>query len=122
MDLNEICSLISNGETDRIEYKKSLAELDKLGKVLCGLLNAKNGYGFIGITDSGKLIGSEITDSTKQKLTIFKNYFDPWPPIEIDYVALPDTNKQIIVLECKAPNDDGPYTFKDKPYLKTPSG
>lgn len=122
MNLEDILSLISNGETDKVEYKQSLAELDKLGKALCGLLNADGGYGFIGINNSGKLVGSEVTDSTKKKLTTFKNYFDPWPPIEIDYVDLPDTDKQIISFSCKSPINDGPYTFKGKPYLKTPSG
>lgn len=122
MNLKKIQSLISNGETDTIEYKKSLAELDKLGKSLCGQLNAKGGYGFIGITDAGKIIGTEVTDSTKKKLTTFKDYFDPWPHMEIEYVLLPGSNKQAIVFACNTSASDGPYTFKGKPYLKTPSG
>ncbi len=121
MDLEKIQKLISNGETDDVEYKSSVAELDKLGSALCGQLNAKGGYGLIGIMDSGKIVGTEVTESTKMKLTAFKNHFDPWPHIEIDYVPLPDSDKQIIVFHCK-PSDDGPYTFKAKPYLKTPSG
>lgn len=56
MNLNEIHKLIANGETEAIEYKKSLAELDKLGKALCGQLNTQGGYGFIGITDSDKKV------------------------------------------------------------------
>jgi ATP-dependent DNA helicase RecG len=55
------------------------------------------------------------------KLTTFKNHFDPWPHLEIEYVPLPETGKQIIVFHSK-PSADGPYTFKGKPYLKTPSG
>lgn len=47
--------------------------------------------------------------------------FDPWPHIEIEYVPLPETEKQIIAFHCK-PSEGGPYTFKGKPYLKTPSG
>ncbi|MDO5216262.1 ATP-binding protein [Legionella pneumophila] len=122
IDLDKIYSLIHNGETEYIEYKKSLAELDKLGKSLCGQLNAKGGYGFIGITDSGKIVGTEVTDSTKKKLTTFKDYFDPWPHIEIDYVEIPNSTSQVIVFSCKRSPDDGPYTFRGKPYLKTPSG
>lgn len=122
IDLDEIRSLIHNGETEYIEYKKSLAELDKLGKSLCGQLNAKGGHGFIGITDAGKVVGTEVTESTKQKLTAFKDYFDPWPHIEIDYVAIPGSVNQVIVFSCKKSAGDGPYTFKGKPYLKTPSG
>ena len=122
MDLTKILQLISNGETETIEYKRSVAELDKLGKALCGQLNAKGGYGFIGITDSGKMVGTEVTDTTKMKLTAFKDYFDPWPQLDIDYVPLPDSGKQIIVFACKKSPDEAPYTFKGRPYLKTPSG
>lgn len=122
LDLNWVNSIIHNGETDTVEYKKSIAEIDKLGKALCGQLNANGGYGFIGITDSGKVIGTEVTDATKKKITAFKDYFDPWPNIDIEYIQLPDTTNQIIVFISKKSADDGPYTFKGKPYLKTPSG
>jgi predicted HTH transcriptional regulator len=61
MDLEKIRLLISNSETDDVEYKSSVAELDKLGSAICGQLNAKGGYGFIGITDSGKIIGAEVS-------------------------------------------------------------
>ena len=121
MDLEKIQFFIRNGETETIEYKKSFAELEKLGKSLCAQLNANGGYGFIGITDAGKLIGTEINDSTKKKLTAFKDYFDPWPNIEINYINLNDS-KYIIAFSCTTSSQDGPFTFKGKPYLKTPSG
>lgn len=122
LDLNWVNSIIHNGETDTVEYKKSIAEIDKLGKALCGQLNANGGYGFLGITDSGKVIGTEVTDATKKKITAFKDYFDPWPSIDIEYIQLPDTTNQVIAFISRKSADDGPYTFKGKPYLKTPSG
>lgn len=122
LDLNWINSVIHNGETETVEFKKSIAEIDKLGKAICGQLNANGGFGFVGITDSGKVIGTEVTDATKKKITAFKDYFDPWPIIEIEYVQLPNTTNQVIVFICKKSSEDGPYTFRGKPYLKTPSG
>lgn len=77
LDLEWVRSIIQNGETETVEFKRSVAELDKLGKALCGQLNANGGFGFIGITDSGKVIGTEVSDSTKKKLTAFKDFFDP---------------------------------------------
>ncbi len=122
MNYEKVFSIIADGETDFVEYKKSLAEIDKLGKSICGQLNANGGYGFIGISDSGKCIGVEVTDSTKKKLTAFKNFFDPWPEIDIDYVTVPDSDKKIICFTCQHNKNRAPYTFKGKPYLKTPSG
>jgi len=54
LDLNWVQSIIHNGETETVEFKKSIAEIDKLGKAMCGQLNANGGFGFVGITDSGK--------------------------------------------------------------------
>ena len=120
MDYEKIFAIIANGETDTVEYKISLAELDKMGKSICGQLNDNGGYGFIGISDIGKCIGVEVTDSTKKKLTAFKNYFDPWPDIGIDYVVVPDSDKKIICFTCKRNEAELPYTFRGKPYQKTP--
>ena len=68
MHLQQIQSLIHHGETTTIENKKSMAELDKLGKAISGMLNNKGGHGFIGINDAGKTVGVEVTDSTKKTL------------------------------------------------------
>ncbi|OGT35676.1 MAG: hypothetical protein A3F11_07155 [Gammaproteobacteria bacterium RIFCSPHIGHO2_12_FULL_37_14] len=122
MDFDKILSLIKHGEQRTIEYKKTIAEIEKLGKSLCGMLNVKGGYGFIGISDSKKIIGTEVTDSTRKKLTEFCNSFDPYPQIEIHYVEIPDSDKFIIVFSCKASKEDAPYTFRSRPYLKTESG
>lgn len=122
MNYDKIQSLIEHGESKTIEYKKSIAELEKLGKALCGMLNVKGGHGFIGITDAKKIIGTEVTDSTKKKLTDFCNYFDPWLALDIDYVLVPDADKYVIVFTCKFSKENGPYTFKGKAYLKTESG
>lgn len=122
MDFKDIQALISDGESKTIEYKKSIAELEKLGKALCGMLNVKGGHGLIGITDARKIIGIEVTDSTKKKLTEFCNHFDPWATLEIDYIQIPDSDKYVVVFSCKFSKENGPYTFKGRPYIKTESG
>jgi ATP-dependent DNA helicase RecG len=122
VDFKDIESLIKNGESTTIEYKKSVAELEKLGKAISGMLNAKGGYGFIGITDAKKIIGTEVTDSTKKKIAEFCNHFDPSPNLEIDYVLVPHTDKFVIVIGCKFSKESGPFTFKGSAYIKTESG
>jgi len=69
MTLDDIKAMIANSESRFIEYKQSMAELEKLGKVICGFLNVQGGYGFIGITDKRKIVGIEVTESTKNKLS-----------------------------------------------------
>jgi len=122
MDINFIQELTANGESNTVEYKKSIAELDKLGQALCGLLNNRGGYGLIGITDKHKIVGIEVTDSTKKKLTSFCDHFDPAPSFNIDYVTVPESDKQIVIFECQVAAKNGPYTFKGRAYEKTESG
>ena len=122
MKFEEIQNLIINGESKTIENKKSVAELEKLGKAISGMLNTKGGHGFIGITDNGKIIGTEVTDSTKKKLTEFCNHFDPYPHLDIEYISVPGTDKYIIAIICKLAKDTGPITFKGRAYYKTESG
>lgn len=122
MNLEEINSLITDGESKTIEFKKTIAELEKLGKAISGMLNTKGGYCFVGISDSGKIIGTEVADVTKKKLTDFCNHFDPSPNIEIEYIPIPKTNKHIIAFHCKYFKENTPYTFKGRAYIKTESG
>lgn len=122
MNFKNIESLITSGESKTIEYKKSIAELEKLGKAISGMLNANGGYGFIGITDAKKIVGAEVTDSTKKKITEFCNHFDPLPILEIDYISVPNTDKYVIAIACKFSKESGPFTFKGRAYIKTESG
>jgi len=123
MEFKDVQILIANGESKTIENKKTIAELEKIGKSISGMLNSKGGYCFIGITDDGKIIGTEVTDSTKKKLTDFYNQFDPTPALEIEYISVPNTDKYVITFICKASLVEiGPVTYKGKAYYKTESG
>lgn len=121
MDIKQIQMLIANGESKTIEYKQSVAELDKLGKTICGMLNTQGGHGFIGITDAGKITGTEVNDSTRKKLTEFHHHFDPQAEITIEYVAAPK-DRFVISIACEFSKKHGPYTFKGRAYIKTESG
>lgn len=83
MTVDDIQEIIANSESRSIEYKQSMAEIEKLGKAICGFLNSQGGIGFIGVTDKKKIVGIEVTESTKNKLSTFSNHFDPWPELNI---------------------------------------
>ncbi len=118
MTLDEIKALTTNIESRSVEYKQSMAELEKLGKAICGFLNSDGGLGLIGITDKRKIVGIEVTESTKNKLSIFCNHFDPWPDLNINYVPLENTNKQVVVIEAVPRSDNMPFVYKGTPYLR----
>lgn len=118
MTLDDITALVANSESRSIEYKQSIAELEKFGKAICGFLNTHGGVGFIGITDKRKIIGIEVSESTKDKLSTFCNHFDPWPDLKISYIPLKNTDKQVVAIEAMPRKDNMPFTYRGTPYLR----
>jgi len=118
MTLDDIKAMIANSESRFIEYKQSMAELEKLGRTICGFLNTQGGFGFIGITNKRGIVGIEVTESTKNKLSAFCNHFDPWPDLTIDYIPLENTDKQLITIEAIPRKDNMPFVYKGTPYLR----
>jgi ATP-dependent DNA helicase RecG len=107
-DINE---LISRGESRVLEFKKSVAELESLGKALCGFLNKQGGIGLVGVGDKGKKIGIELTDKIQQKIANFLKKFEPQGRIEVAYVSMPDSNRVIAVFYAEAISSEKPYAY-----------
>lgn len=66
---DEVKKIILNGESETVEFKESTAELQKAIETLSAFLNHKGGTIFFGITDKGKIIGQEVSDSTLKKIS-----------------------------------------------------
>jgi hypothetical protein len=68
MDVNAVKSLVAAGESDSVEFKRSTAELTRVGETLCGFLNGHGGTVLIGVAPDGRLLGQEVSDSTLRDL------------------------------------------------------
>ena len=56
MNLNDIHSLVAQGETESLEFKKSTAKLNSAARTLCGFLNGIGGIVLIGVTDNKSIV------------------------------------------------------------------
>jgi len=56
-------------ESQKVELKKSLSQLDEALKAICAFLNHKGGKVYFGVDDKGKIIGLEVTDKTLRKIS-----------------------------------------------------
>ena len=100
MSKEEILSLITQGEGQRLEFKKSVAELDRVIQTLTAFANTNSDGGciLVGIGDKGKakgvIIGKETTKQIADKISA---YTDPvlYPKIE---VVKESQDKGIIVI------------------------
>lgn len=117
MNLAEVQSIASLGESVCIELKKSTSQLESVGKVLCGFLNASGGQVFIGVTPGGRVSGQDVSDSTQRKIAATLQKFQPSAPISIERVPL-DSKRQVIVLTASPDPDGKPYVFDGRPFQR----
>ena len=70
-------------------------------ETLCAFLNGDGGNILYGIKDNGKIIGQEVSDSTKRSSAEAVNRIEPFVELEIAYVSIPDTNKYVISIHAE---------------------
>jgi len=82
-------ALISQGEGQRLEFKRSLAELETGVRAVAAMANSDGGQVLFGVRDNGRVLGVEIGVQTKERVvqTITDNT-DPILYPSVDYVAL----------------------------------
>jgi ATP-dependent DNA helicase RecG len=108
MNIEQLLSLIKNGESHTIEFKKSTAQLRPAFETICAFLNVDGGFVMIGVNDKGQMIGQDITDNTRQEIAREISKIEPPAEIKIDYVSI-DNNKNIIVIHVEK-GMHSPYT------------
>jgi len=56
-------------ESERVELKETLSQMDEALKSVCAFLNHKGGTIYFGVSDKGKVIGMQISDKTLRKVS-----------------------------------------------------
>ena len=65
-DINKL--IVSDAETDSVEYKETTGQLERGMETLCAFLNKDGGTVLFGINDKKKVIGQEVADTTKRNI------------------------------------------------------
>lgn len=108
--------LIEEGESEKVEFKPSLSQRDKIMKSVSAFSNTKGGTIFIGVSDKGEVLGIEIGKKTLESLANkIKQNTDPeiYPSIFVENVE----GKNIIVIEVKESKSKPVFAF-DKVYKR----
>ena len=90
--------LLKEGESDTVEFKPSLSQMDKITHSISAFSNAKGGAVVVGVSDKGEVIGVDIGKNTIESLVNqIKQNTDPmaYPSIHVEV----SDNKQIVVIE-----------------------
>jgi len=113
MDLKKI---ISQDESETVEFKKSLSESKEIIKTISAFANTKGGKIFIGISNSGKVLSVEIgKDTTERLVNQITQSTDPkvHPHITVEKID----EMQIIIVKIKESSDHLVLAF-GRPYKR----
>jgi ATP-dependent DNA helicase RecG len=116
MDLLALESLIKNGESDTLEFKKSTAQLKAAVETLCAFLNHQGGTVLIGVDGQGRMIGQDVTDSTQQEIANELKKMEPPAQIQVNYLLL-SNKKQIIILQVSL-GVHAPYIYDGRAFQR----
>lgn len=104
MDEKELLELIKRKETENVEFKPSLSQVNEIVETVSAFSNTSGGRILVGISNSGKLLDVNIGKDTIERLTnkIVSNA-EPkvYPNISVKGI----NKKDIIVIEVKKSSD-----------------
>ena len=115
MNLSELENLIANGETDRLEFKRSTGQRTQATKTVCAMLNGLGGFVFFGVTDQGRIVGQEVSARTLEGIANETREIEPPAFPDMETVVLPSGNAVIVL---HVPGSSGLYAFKGRSYIR----
>ena len=115
MNLHELKNLISDGESERLELKRSSGQRTEAAKAVCAMLNGLGGFVLFGVTNTGEMIGQQVGDKTLEDIAAELRRIEPpaFPDIEII-----NLKKGTTVVLLTVHGGGGPYTFDGRSYLR----
>ncbi len=117
MNIEQIKTLISEGESDNLEFKASTGQLKPAFETLCAFLNKSGGTVLFGVKDDGRIVGQEVTDQTHLDIANMITKIEP--PIQVDVNAvLVEKNRYVIALSVTPTPSSMPYVFSAKPFWR----
>ena len=121
MTYQDIEALTIKKEGNSLEFKESTGQLDRSMETLCAFLNGEGGTILYGVKDDGKIIGQTVSDSTKRSIAEAVNRIESFVDLEITYVAIPGTEKYVIVIFVEEQRFMRPFTYKGRAYQRIES-
>ena len=113
---DELTTLVAQGESETLEFKKTTGERVEAAKTVCAMLNRRGGVVLIGVTNEGAIIGQQVSDRTIEHLAQELQNIDPPVFPTIDRIAVGDGMTVLAIRVGRGPMR--PYTHKNTPYLK----
>ncbi len=111
MTLNHLFQLIAKGESDTLDFKKTISSANKIAKTMSAFANHKGGRLLVGVNDNGTISGVRSEDE-KYMLDLAAQFYCK-PEITLELIEWEMGDKSVI--ECIIPEGKNkPYYAKDE--------
>jgi len=115
MNFDDLKALVSKGESDRVEFKRSTGQRTAAAKTVCAMLNGLGGFVIFGVNNKGEITGQQVSAKTLEELSNELRKIEPPAFPDIETVHLKGDKAVIIIF---VPGGGGPYTFDGRPYIR----
>ncbi|MCL2157862.1 MAG: helix-turn-helix domain-containing protein [Oscillospiraceae bacterium] len=110
MIINDFDVIISEGESYTVEFKESADK--SLPSEVCAFANASGGRIFIGVHDSGRIVGTDTGNAARSRIQDTINKIEPKLRVELSI------HKNVVVLNVPE-GTNKPYSCPDGFYLRS---
>lgn len=115
MTISDVRALVSGGEHETLELKKSTSSLKEGCEDLCGLLNTTGGNLCFGVENDGTVRGQNFSDDTLRKVADHLRLIEPYPtPLGFERVRVAD-HRDVLVLSVTR-SESAPHTFDGRAF------
>jgi len=123
VDPVELLQLIKEGESDRIEFKQSMSDGDRIREAICSFANdlpnhKKPGYVLVGIADKGEIVGLADPKRALHTLADYKDSGNILPVPRMITGQIEIEGKAIVFAQV-FPSDSPPVRFDGRVCIRT---
>ncbi|MBU1085430.1 MAG: RNA-binding domain-containing protein [Patescibacteria group bacterium] len=108
---------VQQKESEKLEFKETLAEINEAGEALCGFANQTGGILYFGVRNNGKVLGlKNVVEKTLRDITnTLVDNMEPKMPLSVTEEA----NSGVTVIKIIVSKSSSPiHTFKGRPYIR----
>jgi len=112
----EVRALIAQGEGQKLEFKRSLAELERGVRTVAAFANTEGGHLLFGVRDSGEIIGMTVGRTTRERVVnMIRDNTDPVIYPSVEYVGVQGTTVIVVTVE---ESDNKPHLAFGRAYRR----
>jgi len=112
----EVRTLISQGEGQRLELKRSLAEMERGVRAVAAFANTEGGHLLFGVRDSGEIIGMTVGRTTRERVVnMIRDNTDPVIYPSVEYIGVQGTTVIVVTVEK---SDNKPHLAFGRAYRR----